>query len=128
MKKLILTVLILGLSGTVGPDTIPDVIAFGNFHSDSEPFTYVDGHLYKLWCDSCGWAWMTDDSSDQGYYITCWYELVPEEDIQPCCTVFVDKPCTVWTIPTDHVVRIPLWMQYKWQQIEAIVDSVLAEI
>lgn len=110
MKKLILTVLMLGLWGTVG--------------ADWEDIILVDGVTYIKVCDT---IYCNEDPPPvipKPPQIICGYEQVE----YPLCTVFVDKPCTVWVIPTEDVVRIPLWMQYKWQQIEAIVDSALAEM
>jgi hypothetical protein len=79
MKVFILSILILGLCGTVGNCEV--------------------AYDSVLVCDTVGWGWISDDSSDQGYDIHCWYNpIIYDPTISlPLCTVFV--PCTVWVSP-----------------------------
>lgn len=97
MKAIILTILLLGLCGAVGADWEDPV-----YIMESEDSTPILTHLLA---DSI---------------------VVGVNSTPACCTVFVVD--TVWMMPIipdyETVSRpIPLWMWFRWQQIEAILDS-----
>ncbi len=95
MKKLVLVIVIVGMWGTVGADNGSILIG-------------MDVETYKL-ADSIF-------SLDTSVTIIHPYSVyVPIDTIRICCcTVFVDKPCTVY---------VPSVERLNWERIEKIWDE-----
>jgi len=100
MKRILLTILILGLAGTAGNCEV--------------------AYDSVLVCDTAWWT----NNVDTGSGIHCWYESItydPTVSLTVCCTVFVPVPCTVWVF-SDFLFK------QKWDAFDAVVDSVLMEM
>lgn len=100
MKEIILTILVLGLWGTVGAQRLP-----------------IDSVLV---CDTVDVSTdITIGKSRGNFDILCWYEYKIVMPSPCCCTVFVAD--TVY-LPSDSLFKM------KWDALHVLFDSVFKEI